>query len=158
MTDYDDMVRGTVREWFWARVILVGGFIVAIAVAGYFGWQRYQATIRAQQQPAPQSQAAGQKSSHEAELEAKAKGAMMFCAMELLNAKNMGVVPSYGQLASPLPEKTAKTGRYACTAATQVTKYRIEANLVCRQLTNPACVQLHSITSDDGTVLYQSKN
>jgi hypothetical protein len=149
MTDHDDMKRGTARDWFWARVVLIGGFAIAIVVAGYFGWQSHRETIAAQQ---PATAAANPK----AALEAKARGAMMFCAIDLLNAKNLGVVPPYGQLANPLPQKTNKQGRYACTAATDVSKYKLEADLVCRQISNPACVKLHSVTSDDGTVLYSA--
>jgi hypothetical protein len=155
MTDYDDMKRGTARDWFWARVVLFGGFAIAIAVAGYFGWRSRQEPIaEQQQQAAPVS--ANPKSAHKAELEAKAKGAMMFCAIDLLNAKNMGIVPPYGQLASDLPQKTDKQGRYACIAATDVSRYTMEADLVCRQISDPACVKLHSVTSDDGTVLYSA--
>jgi hypothetical protein len=156
MTDYDDMKRGTARDWFWARVVLIGGFAIAIVVAGYFGWQSRQASIVEQQQAAPASVATNPKAAREAALEAKAKGAMMFCAIDLLNAKNMGIVPPYGQLASDLPQKTDKQGRYACTAATDVSKYKLEADLVCRPISNPACVKLHSVTSDDGTVLYSA--
>lgn len=157
MTDHDDMRRGTARDWFWARVVLIGGFAIAIVIAIYFGWQSHQETIAAQQQQAvPVTAAANPKSAKEAALEAKARAAMMFCAMDLLNAKNMGIVPPFGQLASTLPQTTAKQGRYACTAATTVSKYRMEADLVCRQISNPACVKLHSVTSDDGTVLYSA--
>jgi hypothetical protein len=158
MTDYDDMKRGTARDWFWARAVLIGGFVIAIAVAGYFGWRSHQESVAEQQMEAtaPTAPAISKKAAHQAELDAKAKGAMMFCAIDLLNAKNMGVVPPFGQLASPLPEKTDKQGRYACTAATDVSKYKMEADLVCRQISNPACVKLHSVTSDDGTVLYSA--
>jgi type II secretory pathway pseudopilin PulG len=160
MTDYEDMVRGTARDWFWARVVLIGGFVIAIAVAGYFAWQRHADIVAAQQQQAAALAQAAQQQQRprESRADENAKAGMMFCAMELLNAKNMGIIPPFGQLASLSPKKTDKQGRYACTAATQVSKYEIQADLICRTLTDPKCVHLHSIKSDDGTVLYQSKD
>jgi hypothetical protein len=167
MSEYDDMERATARECAAARIVMFGGFAIAVVVAGYFGWQRHAETVAAQQQMEQQQkqQAAAlnraqqpQKPFKETTRDEKAKGAMMFCAMELVNAKTMGVVPSFGQLASPLPRKTDTQGRYACIAATDVSKYVIEADLVCRQVTDPKCVRLHSIKTDDGTILYQAKN
>ncbi|HEY4266417.1 MAG TPA: hypothetical protein VGM72_13955 [Micropepsaceae bacterium] len=163
MTDYDDMKRGTAREWAAARIVLIGGFAIAIVVAGYFAWQRHADAVAAQQEQAQQTAALARAQQprpafKETTQDEKAKGAMMFCAMELVNAKTMGIVPPFGQLASALPRKTATQGRYACIAATQVSKYVIEADLVCHQVTDPKCVRLHSIKSDDGTVLYQAKS
>ena len=163
MSEYDDMERATAREWAAARIVMIGGFAIAVVVAGYFAWQRHADTLEAQQQQAQQIAALNQAQQprqpfKETTQDEKAKGAMMFCAMELVNAKNMGIVPSFGQLASPLPRKTDTEGRYACLAATEVSKYVIEADLVCRQVTDPKCVHLHSIKTDDGSVLYQAKN
>ena len=161
MTDYENMVRGTAREWFWARVVLIGGFIVAIGVAGYFAWQRHEATIMAQQQQAAAlAQAARQQpvSPEQARADENAKAGMMICAMELLSAKNKGIVPSYGQLAAAGPRATAKKNRLACLAATQVSKYEIQADLLCRTLVDPKCMKLHSVKNGDGMVLYQGKN
>jgi len=163
MTEYDEMKRATAREWAAARIVVIGGFAVAIVVAGFFAWQRHAQTVAAQQEQAQQTAALARAQQprpafKETTQDEKAKGAMMFCAMELVNAKSMGIVPPFGQLASPLPRKTDTQGRYACIAATQVSKYVIEADLVCRQITDPKCVHLHSIKTDDGTVLYQSKN
>ncbi|HXM00531.1 MAG TPA: hypothetical protein VN932_11420, partial [Rhizomicrobium sp.] len=115
MTQRDTNLRGISREWLAARIVLLGGFVIAIAVAAYF-------TLRpapvVQQQPAAQTE---DQAAVLARKEANAKAAIMVCAMELLNAKNTGIVPSYGQLASMLPRKTATRGRYACIAGTNVT-------------------------------------
>ncbi|MBS0274943.1 MAG: hypothetical protein JSR55_11200 [Proteobacteria bacterium] len=163
MTEYDDLKRATAREWAAARIVVIGGFALAIVVAGYFAWQRHEAAVAAQQKQAQQIAALAKAQQQrpafrETTQDEKAKGAMLFCAMELVNAKNMGIVPSFGQLASPLPRKTDTQGRYACIAATQASEYVIEADLVCRQVNDPKCVHLHSIKTDDGTVLYQAKN
>ena len=167
MTDYEDMVRGTAREWFWARVVLVGGFIVAIAVAGYFAWQRHEDQVAAEQQQAQSLAGAAQQQQQQtltpeqirkARADANAKAGLMICAMELLSAKNMGLIPPYGQLASPEPRATAKKTRVACLAATTATRYEIQADLICRTLVNPNCMKLHSVKTDDGTTLYSSKD
>jgi len=165
MTDYEDMKRGTAREWFWARVVLIGGFVVALAVAGYFAWQRHEAIIAAQQQEAAALAQTAQpeptmtpEQMRRARADASAKAGMMICAMELLSAKNVGVIPPYGELADSEPHATSKKNRVACLAATQVTKYVIEADLMCRTLVDPKCMKLHSVKSDDGTMLYQSKD
>jgi len=152
MTQRDVNMRGIAREWLAARIIVVGGFAVAIAVAAYF-------TLRPAPQPLAEEQpvapAAQSKTPAQTAREANASAGMMLCAMELLNAKNFGIVPSYGQLASPLPKTTATRGRYICTAATNVAKYTMTADLVCRNLQEPRCTDLYSITREDGTVLYQ---
>ncbi|HEY2033811.1 MAG TPA: hypothetical protein VGH02_09020 [Rhizomicrobium sp.] len=165
MTDYDDKMRGTAREWFWARVVLIGGFVIAVAVAGYFVWQRHQDEIAARQQAAALAQSAQQQQHtmtpeqmRQARADENAKLGMMICAMELVSAKNMGVIPPYGQLAESQPRLTAKKGRLSCQAATQVSKYEIQADLICRTLVDPRCMKLHSVKSDDGTMLYQSKD
>lgn len=161
MTDYHEMKRGISREWAAARVVLIGGFIVAIAVAGYFVWQQHQQTVAQQQQQAEaMAQAAKQQQQQQTmtaaqeKANAHANAGMLLCAMELLSAKNMGIVPQFGQLTSMAPKELAQKGRYACTAATPSLKYSIEADLVCRNLGDAACVKIHAIKLDDGTTLY----
>ena len=56
------------------------------------------------------------------------------------------------------PRATAKKNRLACLAATQVSKYEIQADLLCRTLVDPKCMKLHSVKNGDGMVLYQGKN
>ena len=164
MTDYEDMVRGTAREWFWARVVLVGGFVVAIAVAGYFVWQNHRAEVAAQQQRAASLAEAAQQHTvspeqlRRARADANAKAGLLICAMELLSAKNMGLIPPYGELASNQPRATKKKLRVACLAATPATKYEIQADLICRTLVNPNCMKLHSVKTDDGTMLFEDKS
>ena len=151
-----------------SRLIIWLGFacnalvVVAIVVAGYFAWQRREDQIAAQQAAAlaqgAQQQTMTPKQMRRARADENAKLGMMICAMELVSAKNMGVIPPYGQLADSQPRLTAKKGRLSCQAATQVTKYEIQADLVCRTLVNPNCMKLHSVKTDDGTVLYENKS
>ena len=145
--------RGTQREWLAARVVVVGGFLVAIAVAAYFTLRPAPQPVVEEQPAAPPAQQ--QVMTAQQAAEANARAGMMVCAMELVNAKNSGIIPSYGQLIDMLPKATGKRGRYVCRAATQAAKYAISADLVCRTLQDPRCVLLYRITAGDGTVLYQ---
>ncbi len=148
------MQRATAREWMWAKIVLGGGFVIAIAVAAFFALKPapQPATEAAipppaseEQQPATQSQ----------QQQSDAKSAMMVCAQELINAKNIGIVPPDGQLANLMPKDTPVKGRYSCDAATSATQYRIAADLVCRNLQDSRCVQLYNIMTGDGTIIYQ---
>jgi hypothetical protein len=163
MTDYDDMKRGTARDWFWARIVLIGGFAIAIAIAGLMVWQRHEARIAAQQEEASvlAKAAQGQRntmSPEQARADESRKMGMMICAMELLSAKNMGLIPPYGELADSQPRATNKKNRVSCLAATEVNKYQIQADLFCRTLTDSRCMKLHSVKTDHGTTLYEDKN
>ena len=148
----DANMRGIAREWLAARIVVVGGFLVAIAVAAYF-------TLRPAPQPVAEVQPAApaqqQMTTAQQAADANAKAGMMVCAMELMNAKNFGIIPSYGQLTSIAPRATTVRGRYVCSAATSASQYIIAADLLCRTLQNPRCVFLYRITTGDGTVLYQ---
>jgi TonB family protein len=77
------------------------------------------------------------------------------CSRILSSAQSMGVVPSYGQVTSPNPEKAWHKGRYVCSAATSSTKYTLTAEWTCPNLQAPACISMVSIVSDDGIVLYK---
>jgi hypothetical protein len=140
--------RGISREWLAARIVIGVGFVVAIAVAAYF-------TLRPAQPPAEQPPVVQQQLTPAQEKDRDAKDAMLVCAQELLNAKNTGIIPSYGQLASPYPRTTKVHGRYACFAATHAAAYVIAADLVCRNLLDSRCVTLYSVATSDGTMLYR---
>jgi predicted negative regulator of RcsB-dependent stress response len=155
MTDYENMKRASSREWAAAKIVVIGGLIVALVVAGYFGWQHYQ-DLKQQQllaSPAYQQQQAAQ-------LQKKSQvrlAGMVLCAMELANAQKMGLIPSYGKLAKPMPYTTKNRGEYACFAATQVLAYEITAHLICRELSDPKCTRVMSIKLNDGTQIYKAK-
>ncbi len=134
MTDYDDMKRGTSREWVAARIIIVCGLIFAAGAAGYFIWsqhkaaQEQQAEIKAEQQAA-QTQAEG--AAMNDKKAALVRAGAMLCALELVNAKNYGVIPGYGQLATamPQPEEQARP-LIPAMASTDVAKYKMVADLL----------------------------
>ncbi len=162
MTDFDgdDDFRMTAREWLAARVVLIGGFILAIAVAGYFTWAQHQQA----QQAATAAQAEAQAEAKAAAgptraqiAQARARMSLMVCLREVVNAATAGIVPNYAKLASRAPIPTKVQGRYTCNAATDVAKYAVTADLICADMRKADCVKLYNVTSDDGTVLYQAK-
>jgi hypothetical protein len=146
MSDHD--MRAAAREWRTGLIVVVAGFAVAIAVAGYFAY--------ASRNPAPVPQASiAVPTLTPAQREEQLKRlALALCAVEIVNAKNIGIVPPYGRYAGG-PKATDHRGRYVCVASTGVAKYSIAADLVCRQLLDARCVDIYSVTSDDGTVLYK---
>ncbi|HTQ14877.1 MAG TPA: hypothetical protein VMH86_13465 [Rhizomicrobium sp.] len=146
-----EMRRATAREWRAAQFVLAGGFVIALGVAGYFGWRAAHPPVTSEIAPAA-PEATTQPTEQQQE---DAKAAILVCAQELLNAKNYGIVPGYGQLSNPYPKPTSAKGRYSCEAKTTSTTYVMTADLICRTLTDPRCVDLYRVQTSDGSVLYQ---
>jgi len=84
-----------------------------------------------------------------------AEAALALCTAALDTSKAYGIVPQFGKLASAGLQVTNVKGRYKCLASTDAARYVIAADLVCRDLRDRRCVNLYSVTQDDGTVLYQ---
>ncbi len=154
MSDDHNMQRATAREWLAAKIVVVGGLIAAIFVAGYFGWQRYNAAQIQQASIPAQTQRQMTPQQH-ANFEANI--GTLICAMELAGAKNLGVVPAYSQLANNVLRADGPRGRYSCVAATQVAQYKLAADLVCREINDLRCIRLFSVTRDDGVVIYKAQ-
>jgi len=148
MSDQNPNMRRLQFEWYAALATIIGGFIIAIAVAAYLTFGGKAATQTA---AVPPSQAEIQK----ARAAAMAQLGAELCGLELANAQTFGVVPNFGKLLTPQPRATDVRGRYVCVAGTQVTKYVLAGDLMCRNLKDSRCVSLFSVTQDDGTVLYQ---
>lgn len=132
------------REWLAARIIVIGGFAIAFVAAMWFG-------VIVPQYIAPRELRATLTNQIRTLLTAEAQ----ICTMALSNARNFGIVPQYGQLASARLAQTNVQGRYACVAATHATKYVLIVDLLCRNLKDPRCTSLYNVRQTDGTVLYQ---
>jgi len=148
------------REWLAARLIVIAGFAVAIGVGTYFALQPAPQTPAAEatapdasdtvppdQQPLPQQTPA--------QREAVQKEAHDLCLAALASAKSFGILPDFAKLAEPMPHVTETRGRYVCLGATDAAKYTIAIDAICRNLADPHCVSLFSVTGEDGTALYQ---
>jgi hypothetical protein len=148
MNEQNPNARRLQFEWYAALTTIIGGFVIAIAVAAYVTFGNKPA---AQAPAVPPTQAELQKARDAALMKAGAE----ICGLELANAQTFGVVPNFGRLLTQMPRATDVRGRYVCVAGTQVTKYVLAADLMCRNLKDARCVSLFSVTQDDGTVLYQ---
>jgi len=134
-------------EWRAALLTIVGGLIIACAVAAYF-------TFRTPAPTPEQVEEARQLVGNAVLLRAE----QLVCKQALASAKTFGIVPNYAGLSNPLPTTTAVTGRYVCTSKTNVAQYNIAVDLVCRDVSKARCVNLFSVTQPDGTVLYQRRS
>ncbi len=143
------------REWLAARIVVIGGFAVTIAVGIYaaVSWhaQLQQAKARAATAIAQQQQA---DKVQQANLEA----AQTFCKELLAQTQNLGLVPNFSKLTNPLPRNTKQTGRYSCEASTGASTYELTADLVCRNLKSTDCVSLYQVALKGGAVLFQRHN
>lgn len=136
--------RALAREWLAIRIIVLGGFLVAIAAAIWFG-------IIVPKVIAPREL----REKLTTQIRTLLTDEMQICTTALTNAKNFGIVPQYGQLGSRKLAATNTPGRYACLAATHATKYILIVDLLCRNLNDTRCVSLYNVSQTDGTVLYQ---
>jgi hypothetical protein len=136
--------RALAREWLAVRIIVIGGFAIALIAAIVIG-------VVIPQYIAPRVQRAVLANRIESLLKAEA----LICTEALGSAKNFGIVPQYGQLANGRLEQTTVQGRYACLAATHSTKYVLIVDLVCRNFKDPRCTSLYNVSQTDGAVLYQ---
>jgi len=159
MTDFDgDDMRMTRREWTAAKIVLTGGFLIAIAVAGYFTWTQHQQAEQAAAAAQAQAQAEAKAQAAPSQAQIQARLNLLVCLREVVNAATAGIIPNYAKLASAAPTATSVQGRYTCAAKTDVAKYAVTADLICGDMRKADCVKLYSVVSDDGTVLYQAKD
>lgn len=136
--------RSLAREWLAIRIIVFGGFLVAVAAAIWFGIIVPKVIVPREMRETLTTQ-----------IRTLLTEEAQVCMTALTNAKNFGIVPQYGQLASAKLAQTNVQGRYACLAATHAAKYILIVDLVCRSLKDSRCVSLYNISQSDGTVLYQ---
>ena len=134
-------------EWWAALIVIVGGGIIAVAIAAYF-------TFRTP----PENPAVEQAATRAIRNAIVVRAAEIVCQQAITAAKAYGIVPAYATLASKLPTATKVTGRYVCTSATEVARYNIAVDLVCRQIRDARCVSLYTISKPDGTLLYQRRS
>jgi len=148
----DQKQRALKREWAAARVVVIGGIIIAVGVAGYFVWRARQEKLA----EAPvvhatvvQQPKVDQKLVQRVEL--------ALCTIGLSNAQGLGMVPQYATLATPRALRGTTPGRFICEAKTDLTHYFISADLKCShlgQLTDARCVSVYRVALKDGTLIY----
>jgi hypothetical protein len=136
--------RALAREWLAARIVVIGGFVIALLAALYFGVIVPKVLLPRELHNALVNQVV-----------AVRKAELQICTMTLNSARNYGIVPQYGQLTSNRLDPTDVRGRYVCLAATKAAKYIMAVDLLCRDVASPRCTSLYSVSQADGTVLYQ---
>jgi predicted negative regulator of RcsB-dependent stress response len=137
------------REWAAARIVVIGGLLVAVAVAGYFAYRDRQATLAQQQAAAPIAV-----TPRKVDIKAVEQAELAVCTAELDHAIRIGIIPNYGALATSRLARTAVNRRFVCVAGTHLTKYFIAADLRCNNLRDPQCISVYRIASKDGQLLY----
>jgi hypothetical protein len=141
----EDKHNALKREWAAARIVVIGGFIIALAVVGYFAYRARQEQIAA----TPVVHVVKRP-----DAKTLAKIELAVCSVELMRAKDLGMVPQYGDLASPRLIAGSVPRRFICIAKTHLTQYYIAADLVCDKLTDPRCVSVYRVALRDGTLIY----
>lgn len=152
MSEQQSDLAALKREWLVARIVLIGGFAIAIAAGAYVGILWRNSILQARQQAAT---AIAQERAEEAAQKANAQARAQLCQAMLAGAQSAGIVPGFAKLARTDPVSTKTTGRYLCAAQTDSSKFTLAADLVCRDLKNPQCVSLYSVTQNGGAVLFQ---
>jgi hypothetical protein len=140
-------IRALWREWTIGIIVVIGGFVIAIAVAAWLTFGHKPPPVPVETPAAGQGASVGQ--------QANQNDPTQVCRTALANAKSFGIIPSFGQLTDANPRETEQQGRYVCEAATPAAKYTIAVDLVCQQLSDAKCVNIYSIAQGDGSVLYQ---
>jgi hypothetical protein len=136
--------RALAREWLAVRIIVIGGFAVALVAAIWFG-------VIVPKYIVPRELRAALTTRIQTLLTQEAQ----VCTAALATAKNFGIVPQYGQLATARLDQTNVQGRYACLARTPASKYVLIVDLICRNFKDPRCTSLYNVRQADGTLLYQ---
>jgi hypothetical protein len=145
----DDKKMGALkREWAAARIVIIGGFVVAIAVAGYFFYRARQEQIAAQQ-PVVHATVVAPK----VDPKVLARVELAVCSAELVHAIDLGVIPAYGQLASGQLVR-APDNRFICEAKTHLTNYYISADVLCDKLSDARCVSIYRVATQDKQLIY----
>lgn len=134
------------REWLIAKIVVIGGVVVAITAIVWFGW--VQPSMLRQQALTAAQQAARQ----------TVEAATQMCRSGLSAAQTFGIVPPYGQLSGHTIYRTNVQGRYVCVAATHAARYLVAIDLLCRNVKDRRCVSLYSVTQANGMVLYQRQS
>ncbi len=144
----DNKLRALKREWAAARIVVIGGFVVAIGVAGYFAYRERQASLSQERAGAAQAVSGTTNAMTLERIEAAV------CKAELARAKDIGIVPQYSELATPRFVWGNVPRRYVCEAATHLTQYFIAADLRCDNLADKRCVSIYRVALKDGRLVY----
>src|ERR1700743_506357 len=118
MTDQNHDMRATAREYRIAMIVVIGGFIIVIAIGAWFLFGQ-PSTPQNAQTSQPSSSVNPDSLTPEQRKQWQIATGQAFCQRGLLNAQALGIVPPYARAAA-LPKATSVTGRFACLVSTDV--------------------------------------
>ena len=138
MAGHDPNIQGLKREWLAARIFaVVGGLLLMVVlVLAIVGGPN---TLSPEQDRALQQR----------------QLAVALCSAGLTSAQGFALVPAYTKLASAVIQTGSVNGRYTCFAETDAAKYQITFDLMCKDLNDPKCISLYSVTQDGTGAIYQ---
>jgi hypothetical protein len=134
-------IAGLRREWLAARIFVVLGGLLLIAIVGLAVMSVPIAPVRTA-------------SPNAAIQPAMAKA---LCTAGLASAQAFALVPAYTKLAGDFVQVGAVKGRYICFAQTDAARYQIAFDLMCRDLNRPNCVRLFNVIQDGTGAIYQRR-
>ncbi len=148
------MMAEIAREWLAARVVFVAGFLVAILFVAYWTYGHHNAADDLVGLGAPVADENGMQGQVGSGRTNQA--GIMLCGLAIATGQNFGVMPANMRYAGG-PEKTAIAGRYICaTDDPHGVRFLVAVDLICKDLRNPGCVNLFSITKQaDSSSVFQ---
>lgn len=145
MVENKEYLPALQREWLLIRIVLIVGFVLAIAAGTYLAvGARYRIV-------AMRTEAAARIAAQEK----VANAVDQLCPSALDTAKGMGVIPNYAKLVEPRPRATNYRGRYLCVASTPSTLWGVIADISCFDVKSTKCLSLFAVTQKGGAIIYQ---
>lgn len=144
-------------EWLAARVVFAAGFVISIAFAAYWSYSHRPSLPGDDQLAAASDIDTGQMDDAISSGQTSKEG-FALCRLAIGTGEAFGVVPNTMRYVAG-PGKTDVQGRYACAAQDKASvRYTMILDLVCKDLNNPTCINLVTITKADGTVVFKRQD
>jgi hypothetical protein len=160
--EHEPNMPGLRRDWLGARVVGITGLLVLLAAVGLMIASLWPATEPAPVAaiPPPASTAAPSDTvvvPMTSSADARRQENIALCTAALGTAQQQGILPGFATLASEETQNTNVQGRYICLAKTDASRYSIDFDLTCTNLSQGNCILLYAVSQAGGGVLYQRK-
>lgn len=150
----DDKKRTPKLESTPVRIAALG-VVIVVAVAAYFGYRAYQHHRAAQVASLVHTTVV---SGPKLDRKLVRNIEIAICTAEIARAKDLGMIPTYGGLASPNMIQANVPRRFICEAQTHLTHYFVSADLLCENIRvtvqDPRCISVFRVALKDGTLIY----
>lgn len=153
------------RDWLGARIVGSIGLLVLVVAVASLAASLWPATPPAPvaavvstpppaAAPAPSDTVVVPTTSA---ADARRQENVALCSAALGTAQQQGILPAFAALASEETQNTDVQGRYICLAKTDASRYSIDFDLTCTNLSQGNCISLYLVSQAGGGVLYQRK-